>query len=83
MVDERLEVCMSLDELTPPPIYRIAHWFTEIVQHLSIRSSFRGIAHIITEYPEVCAILFIGHLVLLRVGLKIFIREKGNILGSW
>ena len=67
----------------PQSIYRIAHWFTEIVQLLCIRSSFRGIAHISTEYPEVRAILFIGHLVLLRVGLEIFMREKGDIPGSW
>ena len=46
------------------PVYRMAHRLAELVCLLSARSPPKRITYIGTEYPEVHAILFVGHLVL-------------------
>ena len=65
------------------PVYRIAHGLAEVVQFLSICSSSEGITDTSTEYPEVYAILIIGHLVLAGYGLGTSHRgREGSLPGS-
>ena len=66
------------------PVYRITHGLAEVVQFLSIRSSFEGITDASTEYPEVYAILIVGHLVLARYEHgKSHRGREGRLPGSW
>ena len=59
------------------PVYRVAHRLAELICPLPARSPPKCITDIGAEYPEVHAILFIGHLVLVVFEHGMFRSGRG------